>query len=254
MHLVLVGPDDGHWDDRPGARGGDDRPRPHARTRRSRRSTCIRTRTCSACPRPARASAWPPPKPPLPERRSSSPTGAASPASSGKEALVVPYSAAALTDALRRVLTDEALRRSLSAGGVAAARQLLGARVGSPGGDLPRGDCFPAGFDEGFDRGVVAPAETRARERSVVLSQHGIDGEQSKRVGGCGCIPGRHQHAVLAISQEIRSCAHAVGQDERQAGRRRLVDGHTPARVPTAGRRCRPPHRPRPRSPRKAHR
>ena len=39
------------------------------------------------------------------------------------EALVVPYSAAALTDALRRLLTDEGLRRSLSAGGVAAARR-----------------------------------------------------------------------------------------------------------------------------------
>jgi glycosyltransferase involved in cell wall biosynthesis len=39
------------------------------------------------------------------------------------EALVVPYSAAALTDALRRVLTDDGLRRSLSVGGVAAARR-----------------------------------------------------------------------------------------------------------------------------------
>ena len=112
-------------DDRPGARGGDDRPRPHARTHGGAAAPPVpATRTCSACPRPARASAWPPPKPPLPERRSSSPTGAASPSFFQEgEALVVPYSAAALTDALRRVLMDEALRRSLSAGGVAAARR-----------------------------------------------------------------------------------------------------------------------------------
>jgi glycosyltransferase involved in cell wall biosynthesis len=40
------------------------------------------------------------------------------------EALVVPYDAAAVTEALRRVLVDEELRRSLSAGGVAAARRM----------------------------------------------------------------------------------------------------------------------------------
>jgi glycosyltransferase involved in cell wall biosynthesis len=45
------------------------------------------------------------------------------------EALVVPYSAAALTDALRRVLGDESLRRSLSAGGIAAARRTSWERV-----------------------------------------------------------------------------------------------------------------------------
>ncbi len=39
------------------------------------------------------------------------------------EALVVPYDATAVTEALRRVLADDALRRSLSAGGVAAARR-----------------------------------------------------------------------------------------------------------------------------------
>ena len=84
MHLVLVGPDDRH--------GTIDQVRAAETTGRVHTleptaeppSTCIRTRTCSACPRPARASAWLPPKPPLPERRSSSPTGAASPASSGK--------------------------------------------------------------------------------------------------------------------------------------------------------------------------
>ena len=61
-----------------------------------------------------------------------------------------------------------------------------------------------------------------------MLSQHGIDGEQSKRVGGCGCIPGRHQHAVLAISQEIRSCAHAVGQTSGRPDAAASLDGHTP--------------------------
>jgi glycosyltransferase involved in cell wall biosynthesis len=40
------------------------------------------------------------------------------------EALVVPYGAAELTDALRRVLGDEELRRSLGAGGIAAARRM----------------------------------------------------------------------------------------------------------------------------------
>jgi glycosyltransferase involved in cell wall biosynthesis len=40
------------------------------------------------------------------------------------EALVVPYGAAELTDALRRVLADERLRRSLGAGGIAAARRM----------------------------------------------------------------------------------------------------------------------------------
>jgi glycosyltransferase involved in cell wall biosynthesis len=40
------------------------------------------------------------------------------------EALVVPYEAAAVTEALRRVLVDEELRRSLSVGGVAAARRM----------------------------------------------------------------------------------------------------------------------------------
>ena len=45
------------------------------------------------------------------------------------EALVVPYSAAAVTDALRRLLGDEALRASLAAGGVAAARRMSWAHV-----------------------------------------------------------------------------------------------------------------------------
>jgi glycosyltransferase involved in cell wall biosynthesis len=40
------------------------------------------------------------------------------------EAIVVPYDAGAVTEALQRVLADEALRRSLSAGGVAAARRM----------------------------------------------------------------------------------------------------------------------------------
>jgi glycosyltransferase involved in cell wall biosynthesis len=40
------------------------------------------------------------------------------------EALVVPYGAAELTDALRRVLGDERLRRSLGAGGIAAAHRM----------------------------------------------------------------------------------------------------------------------------------
>jgi glycosyltransferase involved in cell wall biosynthesis len=40
------------------------------------------------------------------------------------EALVVRYDAAAVTEALRRVLVDEELRRSLSVGGVAAARRM----------------------------------------------------------------------------------------------------------------------------------
>ena len=40
------------------------------------------------------------------------------------EALVVPYDAAAVTEALRRVLADVELRGSLSAGGVAAARRM----------------------------------------------------------------------------------------------------------------------------------
>jgi glycosyltransferase involved in cell wall biosynthesis len=45
------------------------------------------------------------------------------------EALVVPYSAPALAGALRRVLDDEELRRSLSAGGIAAARRNSWERV-----------------------------------------------------------------------------------------------------------------------------
>ncbi len=40
------------------------------------------------------------------------------------EALVVPYDAAAVTEAIRRVLAEPALRRSLSLGGVAAARRM----------------------------------------------------------------------------------------------------------------------------------
>lgn len=40
------------------------------------------------------------------------------------EALVVPYDSSAVTEALRRVLADERLRQSLSAGGVAAARRM----------------------------------------------------------------------------------------------------------------------------------
>jgi glycosyltransferase involved in cell wall biosynthesis len=40
------------------------------------------------------------------------------------EALVIPYDAAAVTEALRRVFADEGLRQSLSAGGVAAARRM----------------------------------------------------------------------------------------------------------------------------------
>ena len=85
------------------------------------------------------------------------------------EAIVVPYSAAALTDALRRVLTDDGeLRRSLCRrrrrGGAA---QLLGARDGSPGGDLPRGDRFAAGFDEGSRPTARSPtADTSSRERA----------------------------------------------------------------------------------------
>ena len=45
------------------------------------------------------------------------------------EAIVVPYSADALTDALRHVLGDEELRRSLAAGGMAAARRMSWERV-----------------------------------------------------------------------------------------------------------------------------
>jgi len=45
------------------------------------------------------------------------------------EAIVIPYGAAALTDALRRLIGDEGLRRSLSAGGVAAARRTSWERV-----------------------------------------------------------------------------------------------------------------------------
>jgi glycosyltransferase involved in cell wall biosynthesis len=45
------------------------------------------------------------------------------------EALVVPYDGAALTDALRRVLTDPELRRTLAAGGRAAAERTSWARV-----------------------------------------------------------------------------------------------------------------------------
>jgi glycosyltransferase involved in cell wall biosynthesis len=45
------------------------------------------------------------------------------------EAIVIPYSAAALTNALREVLGDEELRRSLAAGGVAAARRTSWERV-----------------------------------------------------------------------------------------------------------------------------
>jgi glycosyltransferase involved in cell wall biosynthesis len=40
------------------------------------------------------------------------------------EAIVIPFGAAELTDALRRVLEDAELRRSLSAGGLAAARRM----------------------------------------------------------------------------------------------------------------------------------
>lgn len=45
------------------------------------------------------------------------------------EALVVPYERAAVADALRRVLADDGLRRTLSAGGVAAARRMSWERV-----------------------------------------------------------------------------------------------------------------------------
>ena len=45
------------------------------------------------------------------------------------EALVVPYDEAAVTDALRRVLSDASLRASLSAGGLAAARRTSWAKV-----------------------------------------------------------------------------------------------------------------------------
>jgi glycosyltransferase involved in cell wall biosynthesis len=45
------------------------------------------------------------------------------------EAIVTPYGAVGLIDALRRVLTDEGLRRSLSAGGTAAARRMSWERV-----------------------------------------------------------------------------------------------------------------------------
>jgi glycosyltransferase involved in cell wall biosynthesis len=40
------------------------------------------------------------------------------------EAVVVPYGAEELTEALRRVLADDELRRSLAAGGIAAARRM----------------------------------------------------------------------------------------------------------------------------------
>jgi glycosyltransferase involved in cell wall biosynthesis len=55
------------------------------------------------------------------------------------EAIVAPYGAAGLIDALRRVLGDENLRRSLSAGGIAAAHRMSWARVTAHQEEIYRG-------------------------------------------------------------------------------------------------------------------
>ncbi len=55
------------------------------------------------------------------------------------EAIVAPYGAAGLIDALRRVLGDENLRRSLSAGGVAAAHRMSWERVTAHQEEIYRG-------------------------------------------------------------------------------------------------------------------
>lgn len=55
------------------------------------------------------------------------------------EAIVTPYGAAGLIDALRRVLADEDLRRSLSTGGVAAAHRMSWERVTAHQEEIYRG-------------------------------------------------------------------------------------------------------------------
>ena len=174
MHLVLVGPDDRHGTiDQ--VRGGDDRPRPHARNATAEPPLHLYPDADVLC---------------LPSAGESFGMAAAEAAAAGTpvvvtdrcgiagffregEALVVPYSAAALTDALRRGHGRGAGAARSPPAAASLRRRNSWEHVGSPGGDLPRGDCFPAGFDEGFDRGVVAPAETRAREsaRSAVATR-----------------------------------------------------------------------------------
>ena len=88
------------------------------------RSTSTGWRTCSCCRQPERASAWSLPRRRRPERRSSSRTDAASPASSSKaRRWSCRTTRPAIVDAVRSVLADPVLRARLAAGGVAAARR-----------------------------------------------------------------------------------------------------------------------------------
>ena len=146
------------------------------------------------------------------------------------EALVVPYGAAELTDAVRSVLENAELRRSLIGGRRGGgASNVVGARDGTPGRDLPGGDRFPASHDEVLDRRLVAPRPRKlARAVAVRAAQLAVAGESLQSLGSGRDVAVWHEHAVLPHAQQVGGSAYAIRQHERQAGRRRLVDRHAP--------------------------
>ncbi len=185
LQLVLVGPDDRHGaiDEVRAAHSIGTRARARA-DRRAAAAPLQGGRRAAACRPKARASAWPPPRPPRPGRPSSSPTAAASRASSGKARRSSCRMAQQSSPTpLRRVLGDE--RATPVARGRRHRRgapDVLGARDGAPGRDLPRSDRLAAGLDEGLDGRLVAPRPRElARARAVRAAQLRVCGEAAER-------------------------------------------------------------------------
>ena len=150
------------------------------------------------------------------------------------EALVVPYereavverdpAACSRTTQLRERLTQRRPGRR--------AADVLGSRDRRAGGDLPRGRLAHGG-DEALDRRLVAPgAHELARTLAHPPAQLGVAGELAQGVGSRGDVVGRDEEAVLAVAEQVVRRADAIGEHERQAGRRRLVDDDAPRLVP----------------------
>ncbi len=132
------------------------------------------------------------------------------------EALVVPYDEAAVTDALRRILSDANLRASLSAGSLVAARRTSWEHVTeAPGGDLPRGDRLAASVDERVHRRLVTPCRDElARTCTVAPAEIRIE-EPAQRLRAAVTSP---DGTSIPFSPSASRSPAAPTRSERTSG------------------------------------
>ncbi len=170
------------------------------------------------------------------------------------EAFVVPDDRPSIIYAVRSVLTGPELRARLAAGGVEAARRMSWDAVADRQEELYRlAVASRTRGEQILDRGPVAePAGELARAGAHAPAQLGIVSEPAQRVRGRIDVVRGHEHAVLAVAQQVARSADALRKDERQAARGGLVHDDSPRLVRARGartrRRRRRPRRPIPRA------